>query len=257
MNSFQRSLIEKAGYDNGWECAKTDADGYVELASALHGAGVRIGMCATGEVELEFRSPELLEELLRSGGAWVKREQMIVVDEPTLPDVLRLAARLARALPDRPLRKYREACELELGRGEYTLESFSTEAEAIVRRRVGQQIYRASLMDYWDGRCAVTGIALPELLRASHSKDWAHCASDAERLNVFNGFLLAAHLDALYDRKLMTFDDAGNALYSPRIDPHTRAQLRLNEPLRLSKIDPRHLPFLHWHRFVFENAPEA
>ena len=181
----------------------------------------------------------------------------VVVDEPTLPDVLRLAARLARALPDRPLRKYREACELELGRGEYTLESFSTEAEAIVRRRVGQQIYRASLMDYWDGRCAVTGIALPELLRASHSKDWAHCASDAERLNVFNGFLLAAHLDALYDRKLMTFDDAGNALYSPRIDPHTRAQLGLNEPLRLSKIDPRHLPFLHWHRFVFENAPEA
>lgn len=90
----------------------------------------------------------------------------------------------------------------------------STEVERLVRQRVGQNIFRESLMDYWGGACAVTGIALPALLRASHAKPWAECNSDAERLNVFNGFLLAAHLDALFDRHLISFDDSGKILFS-------------------------------------------
>ena len=37
------------------------------------------------------------------------------------------------------------------------------------------------------------------MLRASHSVPWAACASDAERLDVHNGLLLAAHWDAAFD----------------------------------------------------------
>ena len=40
-------------------------------------------------------------------------------------------------------------------------------------------------------------MALPEVLRASHAKPWAECANDAERLDVFNGFLLVANLDGV------------------------------------------------------------
>src|SRR5687768_5164868 len=47
-----------------------------------------------------------------------------------------------------------------------------TEVEAVVRQRVGQDLFREMLMEYWDSRCAVTGLAVPELLRASHAKPW-------------------------------------------------------------------------------------
>ena len=66
-----------------------------------------------------------------------------------------------------------------------------TEAEAIVRRRSGQDVFRRALMRYWNGQCPLTGITEPAMLRASHIVPWAECASDAEWLDVHNGLLLA------------------------------------------------------------------
>lgn len=62
----------------------------------------------------------------------------------------------------------------------------------MVRLRVGQNKFRDAILDYWGGACALTGMGIPEVLRASHAKLWAECATDAERLDVFNGFLLSA-----------------------------------------------------------------
>ncbi len=86
----------------------------------------------------------------------------------------------------------------------------STEAERLVVQRVGQDLFRAALLDFWQGRCCATGLAIPELLRASHIKPWAVCADDNERLDVYNGLLLAPHLDALFDAGLMTVADDGD-----------------------------------------------
>jgi hypothetical protein len=132
------------------------------------------------------------------------------------------------------------------------IRSSATEIERLVRQRVGQNIYRESLMDYWGGACAVTGIAVPELLRASHAKPWAECASDAERLNVFNGFLLAAHLDALFDRHLMTFSETGEAVFAQKVDQPLRVKLGLSSEIRLRWLREEHQPFLRYHRDAFE-----
>jgi hypothetical protein len=70
---------------------------------------------------------------------------------------------LSRALPDAPLKRFEDALA-------HVGEEFRTEVEALVRRRLGQTEFRAGLLDYWQGRCAVTGIAQSELLRASHIK---------------------------------------------------------------------------------------
>ena len=75
----------------------------------------------------------------------------------------------------------------------------STEVERLVKQRVGQNIIRNALIAFWQGRCALTGLAVVPLLRASHIKLWSECANNQERLDVFNGFLLAPHLDALFD----------------------------------------------------------
>jgi predicted restriction endonuclease len=118
----------------------------------------------------------------------------------------------------------------------------------LVVQRVGQDVFRAGLLDYWDGRCAVTGLAVPDLLRASHINPWANCASDAERLDVFNGLLLAPHLDAAFDRGFITVADNGQVIVSSRLSDRDRKLLALDVPLRVDGLAPGHRPYLAWHR---------
>ena len=123
-----------------------------------------------------------------------------------------------------------------------------TERTSEVRQRVGQDVFREALMDLWQGRCAVTGLALPaQLLRASHAKPWAK-ASDGERLDPFNGLLLSIHLDAMFDTGLITFDDAGMLLCSRHLDASVRGHFSISEGLRLRTYSPGHVPYLAWHR---------
>ena len=59
-------------------------------------------------------------------------------------------------------------------------------------------------MRRWEGRCALTGVSIGAVLRASHMKPWVE-ATDEERLDPENGLLLAANADALFDRYLISF----------------------------------------------------
>jgi hypothetical protein len=143
--------------------------------------------------------------------------------------------RLALSLPPEPLLEF-ETRTVDLPR--------STEAERLVVQRVGQEVFRKSLIEYWGGRCPLTGVDQPELLRASHIKPWADCVTDAERLDVFNGLLLAAHIDAAFDAALISFADQGALMISPVV-------LGLKEGMRLDGLTPRHAPYLVWHRRLF------
>jgi putative restriction endonuclease len=89
------------------------------------------------------------------------------------------------------------------------------------------------------------------VLRASHAKPWAECASDAERLDVYNGFLLSANLDALFDRFLISFDPAGGLLLSAAIGEQEIHRLGLNKPLGLRWLAAGHAPYLDHHRATF------
>jgi putative restriction endonuclease len=123
-----------------------------------------------------------------------------------------------------------------------------TEALAEVRRRVGQELYREALFDLWGGRCAATGLAIPELLRASHAKPWAH-SSDAERLDAHNGLLLAVHVDALFDRGLVTFNDDGRGRLSHQLSAEAIDILGLSSNVpHLRFVRPAHQPYLSYHR---------
>jgi putative restriction endonuclease len=101
---------------------------------------------------------------------------------------------------------------------------------------------------YWEGRCAITGLAVPELLRASHIKPWADCASDAERLKIWNGLLLAPQLDAAFDRGFITVGDDGAVIVSAELDAAARETLGLDEPLRVRALHEGHREYLPWHR---------
>jgi hypothetical protein len=252
MNSFERTLIHKAGYDHGWEVVVEDNAEQVVLASALHGARACIisPLPVAPWTMVNFQPRQIHRELERAlPGYYLTDESFGAENESQLGVLFSHAARLARNLPDEPCRRYVKAVAEELATSSLTS---ATEIERLVRQRIGQDIYRDSLMDYWGGACAVTGIAVPELLRASHAKAWSECDSDADRLNVYNGFLLTAHLDALFDRHLMTFNDDGGAIFAPEIDDALKAKLGLAGPVKLRWISSEHLPFLKWHRSKFQ-----
>lgn len=91
-----------------------------------------------------------------------------------------------------------------------------TEAEVKTKIRIGQQKFRKNLIPLWDHKCAVCGIELPELLRASHSKSWKD-STDFERVDPYNGVLLCCNHDALYDKGFITFDGKGRMQVSSQI----------------------------------------
>jgi putative restriction endonuclease len=255
MNALERTLILKAGYDHGWEAVVEEMPAQVVLGSALHHAQVRITAAPSGVGWVAVFPPGAISrELARAEPPHhLGSERFAAADDAKLGRLLQQASRFARTLPDEPCHRYAKAVAEELAAAA-TGPTAATEVERLVRQRVGQGIYRESLMDYWGGACAVTGVAIPELLRASHAKGWAECVSDVERLNVFNGFLLAAHLDALFDRRLMTFDEKGAAIFSPIVDDATRGKLGLGGLLRLRWLSPEHREFLTWHRAAFTKA---
>lgn len=147
------------------------------------------------------------------------------------------AYRLATSLPTLPLERYHRDTT---GLGQ-------TEVEALTRRRIGQDIFREALLAYWNSRCPLTGIAEPQLLRASHIVPWAQCASDAERLDVHNGLLLSALWDAAFDSGLVTFADDGVPLVSRRLAPDAFAAF---DPARTPRLPlcPESQVRMRWHR---------
>ena len=68
------------------------------------------------------------------------------------------------------------------------------------------------------------------------------------KLNVYNGFLLSANYDALFDKGLITFDDMGQIIYSGDLNESQILDVGGDKFKSLRWIDERHLPFLEWHR---------
>jgi predicted restriction endonuclease len=123
--------------------------------------------------------------------------------------------KLSITLPEAPLARFK-AKTANLPR--------ATEAERMVIQRIGQDVFRDALMVYWGGRCPLTGITEPALLRASHIVPWAEC-DDTRRLNVHNGLLLSALWDAAFDKGLISFADDGTVLVRPELTKAARIAL--------------------------------
>lgn len=120
-----------------------------------------------------------------------------------------------------------------------------TEKDALVKIRIGQGRYRAALDDIWKG-CALTGIKCRDLLRASHIKAWRD-AEAHERIDPFNGLLLSAHLDALFDKGLISFDSNGFILISDLISESDLNKLSIDKSMQL-KMPPETHEYMKCHR---------
>lgn len=122
-----------------------------------------------------------------------------------------------------------------------------TEREALVQSRVGQGVFRKSLMDKYHGSCIITKIDHPKLLVASHIKPWA-ASTNSERLSVDNGLLLSATYDRLFDAGLITFDRSGKIYLSSFIGKQNEAKLHLTADMQFDLFPtPQMVIFLEYH----------
>lgn len=254
MNPLQRALIEKAGHDNGFEYALLGDAEHAALASARHPARVSVAVVGQGfEVCIDSGSATLAQELARAFGQSTRGAALFVLQsEAMLARWLRRAAALSQALPNQAVISFEQKVQTELAElGPAVAQN--TEVLRMVRQRLGQQAFRKAMMDYWGGACAVTGLVLPQALRASHAKPWAECTSDAERLDVYNGFLLSANLDALFDSFLISFSEEGEVLVSAHISQPDRERLGVDSrgTLRLRWVAAQHQNYLGFHRDRF------
>ncbi len=243
LSQIERIRLDKAAVDEGFGLKRDNQGDWLAYDSLGAPASIRLTCAAEGYVAAVNHggvATDLAERWPRwDGSAPEGFTAFVVSDTAPLHHLVREVWRLARALPVEPLREF-EAKTYAMPR--------TTEAERWIVQRIGQDVFRDALMTYWDGRCAVTGVADPRLLRASHIKPWARCETDAERLDVYNGLLLAAHLDAAFDAGLISFNDEGEILFSAQFTQEDRAALGIHDQLVLKRVGSGHLPNLAWHR---------
>ena len=124
--------------------------------------------------------------------------------------------------------KFLAACETEQSSGEEvarTLEKILLENEALLldedgvppqdkkgtdalrekKVRIGQGTFKNMIRCNYGDHCAISGLNLPAVLRASHIVPWAE--DEENRLNPCNGIHLSATYDAAFDGHLISFDE--------------------------------------------------
>ena len=121
-----------------------------------------------------------------------------------------------------------------------------TEAEAKVKLRKGQQKFKKQLAPLWDHHCALCGIDLPELLRASHAKPWKD-STDEERLDPYNGILLCCNHDALYDQGYIAFDGTGKIHISSQIEKIDYVKYGIHDKMRVARVE-ENKKYFKWHK---------
>ncbi len=234
FSPLERSRVEKAAADCGFEMTPVADGANIVLMSTAFPESVSIARSSEGKFLLTASQSILLPDA--NGGTFATAG-----DYDGLYALLQKASAIARTMPNRVADRYR---------ARVAHMPASTDAERLVVQRVGQNLFRDALLDYWQGVCCVTGLAVPELLRASHIKPWAQCASDNERLDVFNGLLLAPHVDALFDGGWITFAPSGEIIVSPALPATARERLGVSLQWQLKSINERQAVYLKHHRAV-------
>lgn len=120
-----------------------------------------------------------------------------------------------------------------------------TTKKRLIAARLGQGYFRKECLKRFPF-CPLTNISFEPLLRASHIKPWSACHNGKERLDPFNGIMLAAHVDVLFDQGWMSFSDDGQIILSDELDKTLIKELRL--PEKIQNFHVKSVGYLKWHR---------
>ena len=124
----------------------------------------------------------------------------------------------------------------------------SSRQNEIRKARQGQGIYRDKLLSECPF-CPITMINDERLLIASHIKPWA-VATDSEKIDPKNGFMLSPLYDKLFDRGLMTFTEDRRIVLSNWISPKNKELLGIKDGqfIQLLPLDDDRQSYMQFHR---------
>jgi hypothetical protein len=237
-----RTEAQKAAWDHGFRIELGVKSGWLHYGSTTaHGEIWIAGVSPRGPWLLSIDHPGVAAELATVPPSLLAGPGLASFEFGSLTAlhaVLDRVYKLGVSLPDAPLARFRA----QTARLPQT-----TEVERLVVRRIGQDIFRSALMDYWGGRCPITGITEPALLRASHIVPWADC-NDEQRLDVHNGLLLSALWDVAFDAGLVSFATDGTVLVSPELSAAARMALDIEGATGLPNLRDAHRANLASHR---------
>lgn len=124
-----------------------------------------------------------------------------------------------------------------------------TQRVQLAKARVGQGLFRKRVM-LIDPVCRVTGVTDSRLLIASHIKPWRD-SSNAERISGFNGIMLSPHVDALFDERLISFEQGGEMLIHPSLPDDVLDRWSIKRNIKVDPFQKGHSAFLEHHRNLF------
>lgn len=129
-----------------------------------------------------------------------------------------------------------------------------TEKSELRQARKGQGVYRARVLKV-EPACRITGVSNASFLIASHIKPWKKC-DDFERLHRFNGLMLSPHIDRLFDRGWISFEDDGALIVHEDVK-RLMSQWRLPIEKNVGEFHPDQKQYLHYHRSEVFASPRS
>ena len=240
--SVVRIEAQKAATDNGFRLERGIENGWLQYGSTTAPGSLWIASASSqGPWLLSIDHSGVVAEIGTLQPSPVPGPGLATFMFATLAQLysaLDRVYKLSVSLPDAPLARF----QVKIAGLPRT-----TEAERMVVQRIGQDVFRDALMDYWGRRCPLTGITEPALLRASHIVPWSDC-NDAQRLDVHNGLLLSALWDAAFDKGLVSFADDGKLCVSPSLGAVARQTLAVDSVPALPGLRDAHRTNLAVHR---------
>ena len=91
-----------------------------------------------------------------------------------------------------------------------------------VKTRKGHTQWAKIVRAEYRHQCCLTGLEIPQVLRASHIVGWAE--DKKNRLNPENGLLLSATYDAAFDKHLISLDEDYRMIVSPVLRDHYNSE---------------------------------
>ena len=120
------------------------------------------------------------------------------------------------------------------------------EKHQIVKSRRGQGVFRDNV-ESREPKCRITGVSNPRYLRASHIKPWRK-SSDVEKIDGNNGLMLAPHIDFLFDRGFISFEDDGTLIVSTQIEDGTLESWGIPAEVNVGAFSNEQAVYLKFHR---------
>lgn len=122
----------------------------------------------------------------------------------------------------------------------------ATQKLQLINARRGQGLFRANVRLH-EKKCRVTQVADPVHLRASHIKPWKD-STDSEKIDGSNGLFLAPHVDHLFDRGFITFDDNGDLLVATTLSEMVAGAWAMVPGTNVGTFTDKQRAYLDYHR---------